>query len=79
VADLPAPRSTAWTASGLLTLATLAALLVLPVWVFVADAGEWESRLASFKAITAAVTVVYFVAGIAWMNENEKRRIRRAR
>jgi NCS1 family nucleobase:cation symporter-1 len=74
-----APRTAAWTASGFLTLTTLGALLVLPFWVYGAGPGEWEPRLATFKAITAAVTVVYFVAGIAWMNENEKRRNRRAR
>jgi cytosine permease len=70
----PAPRTAAWTASGLVTLATLVALLVLPLWVFVAGPGEWESRLASFKTLAAAVTVLYFVAGTLWMNENEKRR-----
>ena len=44
-----------------------------------AGAGEWESRLASFKTIAAVITVVYFVAGTAWMNENEKRRAQGAR
>jgi NCS1 family nucleobase:cation symporter-1 len=68
------PRTTAWTAAALVTLATIVALLVFPFWVFVAGAGEWESRLSSFKAIAAALTIVYFVAGTAWMNENEKRR-----
>ncbi len=75
----PAPRSTAWTASGLLTLATLGALLVLPLWVCGAGPGEWEPRLATFKTIVLALTLAYFVAGVAWMNENEKRRTRRAR
>jgi len=68
----PAPR-VARRASPLL-LASLVALLVLPFWVFAADAGDWESRLASFKTLAAAVTVLYFVAGTLWMNENEKRR-----
>ncbi len=45
----------------------------------VASAAQWASRLASFKALGLAVTVVYFVAGTAWMNENEKRRARRGR
>ncbi len=70
----PAPRTAAWTAAGLVTLATLAVLLVLPFWVYSSGAGEWESRLSSFKAIAAALTIVYFVAGVAWMNANEKRR-----
>jgi NCS1 family nucleobase:cation symporter-1 len=69
-----APRTVAWTAAGLVTLATLAALLVLPLWVYASGAGLWEARLSSFKTIAAALTVVYFVAGVAWMNENEKRR-----
>jgi O-antigen ligase len=56
------------------TLATLVALLVLPFWVFASAAGEWESRLAIFKTIALALTVAYFVAGVAWMTENEKRR-----
>jgi NCS1 family nucleobase:cation symporter-1 len=75
----PAARTAAWTASGLVTLATLATLLVLPFWVFGADGGEWPSRLASFKSIALALTAVYFVAGVAWMNENEKRRTRGGR
>jgi NCS1 family nucleobase:cation symporter-1 len=61
-------------AAGLVTLAALAACLVLPFWVFVASPGEYASRLAAFKAATLAVTVVYFVAGVVWMNESEKRR-----
>jgi NCS1 family nucleobase:cation symporter-1 len=68
------PRTAAWTASGLLTLATLAALLALPFWVCVAEPGEWPSRLASFKTIALGLTVLYFVAGGVWMRDNEKRR-----
>ena len=73
-AHAPAPRTAAWIVSGLATLATLVGLLVLPFWVYASSAAEWESRLASFKVMAAALTVVYFVAGVAWMNENEKRR-----
>jgi hypothetical protein len=58
------------------TLATLVALVALPFWVFAASAFEWASRLATFKALALAITVVYFVAGTAWMSENEKRRAR---
>jgi NCS1 family nucleobase:cation symporter-1 len=70
----PSPRTAAWTASGLVALATLATLLVLPFWVFAADAGAWPSRLATFKSVALALTAVYFVAGLLWMSENEKRR-----
>ena len=78
-AHIPAPRTAAWNASGLVTMATLLALVVLPFWVFAASAAEWPTRLATFKTIAAVLTVVYFVAGTAWMNENEKRRPRGAR
>jgi hypothetical protein len=56
------------------TLAALAVLLVLPLWVYAAGPAAWESRLATFKAIALGMTVVYFVAGVGFMNENEKRR-----
>jgi len=68
------PRTAAWTVSGLVTLATLASLVLLPVWVFRGGLGEWPSRLDAFKAAVLGLTVVYFVAGTIWMNENEKRR-----
>jgi hypothetical protein len=61
--------------SGLVTLATLLSLLVLPFWVFAGGGAEWESRLATFKTIALALTVLYFVAGVVWMSENEKRRV----
>jgi NCS1 family nucleobase:cation symporter-1 len=73
----PAPRTPAWAATGLVTLATLLTLLVLPFWVFASGPGEWEPRLSTFKTVAAALTFVYFVAGVAWMRENEKRRARR--
>jgi cytosine permease len=72
-AGSPAPRTAAWTASSLVTLAMLASLLVLPFWVF-GGGGEWASRLATFKSTALGLTVVYFIAGVVWMNENEKRR-----
>jgi NCS1 family nucleobase:cation symporter-1 len=75
----PSPRTATWTVAGLVTMATLVALVVLPLWVFASGPGEWESRLASFKTIAAAITIVYFVAGTVWMNETEKRRAQRAR
>jgi hypothetical protein len=59
---------------GLVALATLAALLVLPFWVVAAPAGGWEGRLASFKAIALALTAAYFVAGTVWMRASEARR-----
>jgi len=69
------PRPLAWTISGAVTLAALLACIVLPFRVYAAGPGEWDARLASFKAWVLAATVVYFVAGIVFMNENEKRRL----
>jgi len=68
------PRTAAWTASGLVTVATLASLLVLPAWVLRAGLAEWPSRLGTFKSVAVGLTLLYFVAGTVWMNENEKRR-----
>jgi cytosine permease len=68
------PRSTTWVVAGVVTVATLVACVVLPLWVYAAPAGDWAARLAAFKGWVLAVTLVYFVAGVIWMNENEKRR-----
>jgi len=35
--------------------------------VLAAGGAEWASRLAAFKTIALALTVLYFVAGVAWM------------
>jgi NCS1 family nucleobase:cation symporter-1 len=70
----PGPRTTAWVVSGAITLAALVACVTLPFRVYGASPGEWAARLVEFKAWILAVTVVYFVAGTVWMNENEKRR-----
>jgi hypothetical protein len=56
------------------TLAALGALLVLPLWVLRGGLGEWPSRLATFKALALALTVVYFAFGVVWLNERERRR-----
>jgi len=72
------PRTAAWTVSALVTLATLASLLVLPLWVLRADLDQVASRLDAFKAVALALTALYFVAGTVWMNENERRRGRMA-
>jgi NCS1 family nucleobase:cation symporter-1 len=68
------PRTAAGTAAGLVALGALAACLLLPYWVLQAGASEWAGRLASFKGLVLAATAVYFVAGVAWMREEGKRR-----
>jgi NCS1 family nucleobase:cation symporter-1 len=57
--------------AGLVAIATLAALLVLPLWVVASPAGGWEGRLASFKALALVLTAAYFVAGVAWMRASD--------
>ena len=73
-ASPPGPRTAAWRAAGLVTLASLLALVALPFRVFAAGTAEWATRLAGYKTVAIALTVVYFVAGTIWMSENEKRR-----
>jgi NCS1 family nucleobase:cation symporter-1 len=69
------PRTAAWGVSLAVTLLALAACLVLPFWVYASGPGEWAARLASFKTWVLAATAVYFVSGVVFMNENEKRRL----
>jgi cytosine permease len=69
------PRTAAWTVSGLATLLSLVACFFLPIWLYAAGPSGWAARQASFKAWILAATVVYFVSGVAFMNENEKRRV----
>jgi NCS1 family nucleobase:cation symporter-1 len=68
------PRTPVGTAAGLVALAALVACLALPLWVYRAPAAEWAARLASFKGWILGVTVLYFVGGVVWMNEDRKRR-----
>ncbi len=71
----PTPaRSRLWMVSATVALAALVSCAVLPFSVCTASAAEWVDRLAVFQDRILALTVVYFVAGIVWMNENEKRR-----
>jgi NCS1 family nucleobase:cation symporter-1 len=73
-APLPGPRTTVGISSGLVALVALVACLASPFWVYAATPAEWPSRLATFKGWILGVTLVYFVAGVVWMNEDRKRR-----
>jgi NCS1 family nucleobase:cation symporter-1 len=59
-----AVRTATGTAAGLIALAALATCLALSFWVYQADPAEWAGRLATFKRLVLAATVVYFVAGL---------------
>jgi cytosine permease len=69
-----APVSALWLLSGFVALATLVGCIFVPLWVYTASATEYASRLASCKTWLLVLTFVYFVAGVTWMNVNEKRR-----
>ena len=74
-APLPSPSAGGvWLVSGAVALLALAGCLLLPFWVYAASAAEYASRHASFKGWLMMLTLVYFVAGVAFMNANEKRR-----
>jgi NCS1 family nucleobase:cation symporter-1 len=68
------PPGTRWFLSGAVALLALAGCLLLPFWVYSAPTTEYAFRLASFKGWVLMLTLVYFVAGVTWMNANEKRR-----
>jgi NCS1 family nucleobase:cation symporter-1 len=70
----PGPRTAGGTLAGVLTLGALVACLLLPLWVFRATPDAWADRLAAFKGYVLMATVVYFVAGVAWMNAERRRR-----
>jgi cytosine permease len=69
------PRTVAWTLSALVTLLALLACLLLPIWLYAGGPSAWATRSVPFKAWILAATVVYFVSGITFMNESEKRRV----
>lgn len=74
-APLPSPSAGGvWLVSGAVALLALAGCLLLPFWVYSSSAAEYASRHASFKGWLLALTFLYFVAGVAFMNANEKRR-----
>jgi NCS1 family nucleobase:cation symporter-1 len=68
------PRSARGTIAGVVALTMLAVCLALPVWVFAGGLEAHASRLATFKPLVLAATLLYFMAGVVWMNEDEKRR-----
>jgi len=69
-----APAGAMWLLSGAVALLALVGCLVLPFWVYGAEPSEYAARLASFKGWVLLLTFLYFVAGVTWMNANEKRR-----
>jgi purine-cytosine permease-like protein len=69
-----APAGGSWWLSGGLALGALVGCLLLPFWVYGSPAADYAARLAAFKGWLLLLTLLYFVAGVAFMNANEKRR-----
>ena len=53
-------------------LASLAACLILPIWVYRTGGEDYEQNFAWFKQILILPTVVYFVTGTIWAVKRDK-------
>lgn len=60
-------------ASGRIAIVSLAACLVVPLWMFVTNT-RTDLRMTVFGAVAGLATMVYFVSATIWLGENEKRR-----
>ncbi|MBN1442513.1 MAG: hypothetical protein JXA90_07380, partial [Planctomycetes bacterium] len=65
--------SVLWICGGL-ALASLVVCLALPVWVFVAGADAYEGRFAFYKHALLVATIVYFVTGVIFAMQWDRRR-----
>jgi hypothetical protein len=60
-------------ASGRIAIVSLAACLVVPLWMFTTNT-RTDLRMTLFGAVAALATLIYFVSATIWLGENEKRR-----
>jgi NCS1 family nucleobase:cation symporter-1 len=58
--------------TGIAAAGSLLLCLVLPIWVYLSGGPKYQQNLAMFKHILIWPTLVYFVAGTAWMVMREK-------
>jgi cytosine permease len=68
------PRGPVWFLSGAVALGALAACVALPIWMFTLPPAEHDASREAFKTLLLVATLVYFVSGVVWMRESEKRR-----
>ncbi|MCJ7674300.1 MAG: hypothetical protein MUO33_04000, partial [Sedimentisphaerales bacterium] len=58
--------------TGVAAAVSLLLCLILPIWVYASGGPEYEQSLVTFKHILIWPTLIYFVAGTAWMFLKEK-------
>jgi hypothetical protein len=63
-----------WFLSSAVAVGALAACVALPVWMFTLPPAEHDASREAFKTLLLVATLVYFVSGVVWMRESEKRR-----
>jgi len=57
---------------GIVALASLAACLVLPIWVYVSSGEQYQQNFATFKNVLIWPTLIHFVSATAWAIKREK-------
>ncbi len=58
--------------TGIVAAGSLLLCLILPIWVYLSGGPKYEQNLATFKHILIWPSLIYFVAGTAWMVMREK-------
>jgi len=58
--------------AGAIAAASLAACVIMPVWVFLSDAANYTSNLEYFRKWLIVPTLVYFVSGTYWYSCTQK-------
>ena len=57
---------------GAVALASLAACIILPIWVYMTGGEDYERNFAWFKRILIWPTLIYFIAGTIWAVKRDK-------
>ncbi len=57
---------------GAVALASLAACIILPIWVYMTGGEDYEQNFAWFKKILIWPTLIYFIAGTIWAVKRDK-------
>jgi NCS1 family nucleobase:cation symporter-1 len=57
---------------GAVALASLAACIILPIWVYTTSGEDYERNFAWFKRILIWPTLIYFIAGTIWAVKRDK-------
>lgn len=58
--------------AGLVAIVSLVVILALSIWVAMAGADVYNTRLAQFKTLCVYLTIVYFISSIAWIILKDK-------